>query len=53
MDETQKLTDVEIVEKVRLDNRDLYAVIIERYKHKLLRYAYQERSDGDQLARRF
>ena len=50
MDETQKLTDVEIVEKVRLDNRDLYAVIIERYKHKLLRYALNLVHDNDRAS---
>lgn len=33
------LSDEEIVEKVRSGDRDLYAVIIERYASKLLRYA--------------
>ena len=39
MSETLELTDEEIVEKVRSNDRDLYAVIIDRYKNKLLRYA--------------
>lgn len=38
MNENEKLSDEEIVEKVRSIDRDLYAVIIERYQHKLLRY---------------
>src|SRR3989339_1902800 len=38
MDENEKLSDEEIVEKVRSTDRDLYAIIIERYQGKLLRY---------------
>lgn len=38
MDDSKKLSDEEIVEKVRTGERDLYAVIIERYQNKLLRY---------------
>ncbi len=47
MDENLKLTDEEIVEKVRSSDRDLYAVIIERYKDKLLRYATSLVHDDD------
>lgn len=39
MSETLNLTDEEIIEKVRSNDRELYAIIIERYKNKLLRYA--------------
>ncbi|MFA5961324.1 MAG: RNA polymerase sigma factor [Parcubacteria group bacterium] len=35
----EKLTDEEIVEKVRLENQEFYAYLMERYQSKLLRYA--------------
>ncbi len=47
MSETLKLTDEEIVEKVRSNDRDLYAVIIGRYKNKLERYATNIVHDKD------
>ncbi|MFA6158574.1 MAG: sigma-70 family RNA polymerase sigma factor [Candidatus Paceibacterota bacterium] len=47
MSETLKFTDEEIVEKVRSGDRDLYAIIIERYKDKLLRYAANMLRDND------
>ena len=50
MSETLKLTDEEIVEKVRSNDRDLYAVIIERYKNKLLRYATNLVHDNDKAS---
>lgn len=50
MSETLKLTDEEIVEKVRSNDRDLYAVIIERYKGKLLRYATNLIHDDDRAS---
>src|SRR3989344_8406967 len=50
MSETLKLTDEEIVEKVRSNDRDLYAVIIERYKNKLLRYAANLVYDNDKAS---
>ena len=50
MSETLKLTDEEIVEKVRSNDRDLYAVIIERYKNKLLRYATDLVHDEDKAS---
>ena len=50
MSETLKLTDEEIVEKVRSNDRDLYAVIIERYKNKLLRYATNLIHDEDRAS---
>lgn len=50
MSETSKLTDEEIVEKVRSDDRDLYAVIIDRYKNKLLRYATNIIHDNDRAS---
>jgi len=50
MSDTLKLTDEEIIEKVRSDDRDLYAVIIERYKNKLLRYATNLIHDEDRAS---
>ena len=50
MSETLKLTDEEIVEKVRTHDRDLYAVIIERYKNNLLRYATNLIHDEDKAS---
>lgn len=39
MDNYEKFTDEEIIEKIRLENRELYAIIIKRYQKRLLRYA--------------
>ena len=39
MSDIIKLTDEEIVERIRSSDSELYAIIIERYKNKLLRYA--------------
>lgn len=39
MDDSEKFSDEEIVEKVRSVDQDLYAIIIDRYQKKLLRYA--------------
>src|SRR4030067_442486 len=39
MDSYEKLSDEEIIKKVRSSDQDLYAVIIKRYENKLLRYA--------------
>ncbi len=39
MDDNEKLTDEEIVEQVRSLDQEFYAVIVERYQAKLLRYA--------------
>jgi len=50
MSDTLKLTDEEIVEKVRSNDRNLYAVIIERYKNKLLRYATNLIHDEDRAS---
>jgi RNA polymerase sigma-70 factor, ECF subfamily len=50
MSENLKLTDEEIVEKVRSNDRDLYAVIIDRYKNKLLRYAENLVHDEDKAS---
>lgn len=47
MSETIQLTDEEVVEKVRSIDRDLYAVIIERYKNKLVRYTTHLIHDDD------
>lgn len=48
--ETEKLTDEELVEKVRSSDRDVYAVIIERYKGKLLRYVTSLVNDRDRAS---
>ncbi|MFA6094674.1 MAG: RNA polymerase sigma factor [Candidatus Paceibacterota bacterium] len=50
MSETSKLTDEEIVERVRSSDRDLYAVILERYMNKLLRYASNLVHDDDKAS---
>lgn len=39
MNNRDNLSDEEIVEKVRSSDQELYAVIVERYHNKLLRYA--------------
>ena len=39
MNDVEKLSDEEIVEVVRSSDQELYAVIIDRYQNKLLRYA--------------
>ena len=39
MSDIIKLTDEEIVERVHSSDSNLYAILIERYKNKLLRYA--------------
>jgi RNA polymerase sigma-70 factor (ECF subfamily) len=38
MDDLKELTDEEIIMRVRTSNQDLYAVIIDRYQKKLVRY---------------
>ncbi|MCF7834058.1 MAG: RNA polymerase sigma factor [Candidatus Pacebacteria bacterium] len=40
MNESEKLSDEEIVEKVRTSDQSLYALLIERYQKKLMRYAF-------------
>ncbi len=39
MSKNEKLSDEKIVEKVRSSNQEFYALIVERYQSKLLRYA--------------
>jgi RNA polymerase sigma-70 factor (ECF subfamily) len=39
MNENKKFSDEELVEKIRSSDQELYAVIVERYQRKLLRYA--------------
>jgi len=36
----KELSDEEIIEKIRTSDQELYAVIIDRYQKKLIRYAY-------------
>lgn len=40
-----ELSDKEIIEKIRTSDKELYAVIIDRYQKKLLRYAYNLTKD--------
>jgi RNA polymerase sigma-70 factor (ECF subfamily) len=47
MPANMELTDEEIVEKVRTTDKNLFAVIIERYQKKLLRYANSIIKDED------
>jgi len=39
MKDFKKLSDEEIVEKVRSKDQELYSIIVERYQNKLMRYA--------------
>lgn len=39
MNDNEKFSDEEIVEKVRSSDQEFYAIIVERYQDKLLRYA--------------
>ena len=50
MDNYDDFSDEEIAEKVRQDALELYAVIIERYQGKLLRYATGLSGDRDKAA---
>lgn len=43
----KNLSDEEIVEKVRSIDQELYSVVIERYQHKLMRYATHLVHDED------
>lgn len=47
MIDTEKLSDEEIVKKIQSSDQELYAVIIERYQNKLLRYANSLIKDED------
>lgn len=50
MSENSKLTDEEIIEKVRSHDINLYAILIDRYKNKLLRYAIGLVHDEDKAS---
>jgi RNA polymerase sigma-70 factor (ECF subfamily) len=50
MDDSEKLSDEEIVEKVRSSDQELYSVIVERYQSKLLRYAINLTKDTHKAA---
>jgi RNA polymerase sigma-70 factor (ECF subfamily) len=50
MSDFEKLSDEEIVEKTRSLDQDFYAVIMERYQNKLLRYASNLIKDEDKAA---
>jgi len=39
MTDTKKLTDEDLIEEVRLNDKEVFAIVIERYEDKLLRYA--------------
>jgi RNA polymerase sigma-70 factor (ECF subfamily) len=39
MNDNEKFSDEEIIEKVRSGDQELYAIIVQRYQNKLLRYA--------------
>ncbi len=47
MSNYEQFSDEEIVEKIRLPDQELYSVIIERYQHKLMRYATHLVHDED------
>ena len=48
MSDPVTLTDEDIVDRIRSGNRDLYAVIMERYSPKLMRYVLNLVHDDDQ-----
>lgn len=50
MKDFKNKTDEEIVELVRIKNKELYAVIIERYENKLVRYAEYLIGDYDKAS---
>jgi RNA polymerase sigma-70 factor (ECF subfamily) len=50
MSDFEKLSDEEIVEQTRSFNQDFYAIIMERYQGKLLRYAINIIKDEDKAA---
>jgi len=50
MSDNEKLSDEEIIEKVRSSDQELYSVIVERYQNKLLRYAGNLIKDGDRAS---
>ncbi|NLE07088.1 MAG: RNA polymerase sigma factor [Parcubacteria group bacterium] len=50
MSDNSKLTDEEIIEKVRSENPNIYAIVIDRYKDKLLRYATNLVRDKDKAS---
>jgi len=50
MTDIEKLTDEELIEKIRSNDHNLYAVIIDRYKNKLLRYAINIVHDDDKAS---
>jgi RNA polymerase sigma-70 factor (ECF subfamily) len=47
MPDIKNLTDEEIIEKVRKGDENLYALIIDRYQAKLIRYIYNLIKDKD------
>ena len=50
MKDSKNKTDEEIVELVRIKNKELYAKIIERYENKLIRYAEYLIGDYDKAS---
>lgn len=50
MSDTSKLSDEEIVERVRSNDRELYSVLMDRYMNKLLRFATNLVHDEDKAA---
>lgn len=50
MQDLKKISDEQLVEKVRKENKELYAEIVNRYEDKLMRYATYLISDNDKAA---
>ena len=50
MTSIKKLSDEELVERVRNDNQELYEEIVKRYENKLLRYAQYVIKDSEKAA---
>jgi len=47
MAENKEMSDEEIIEKVRNSDQDFYALIVDRYQKKLVRYANNLIRDED------
>jgi RNA polymerase sigma-70 factor, ECF subfamily len=50
MHDLKNISDEELVEKVRKENKELFAGIVNRYERKLMRYATYLISDNDKAA---
>jgi RNA polymerase sigma-70 factor (ECF subfamily) len=47
MNDNEKISDEELIEKIRSSDQELYSIIVKRYPDKLLRYATNLIKDED------